>query len=83
MSDLICFFRSLFIWRPKEKYDVAEQLDMRKIVVFGGEEKKRGKKSRDEYDDDSDDEKFNFKGKNVKAKKSEKETTRYSRKTKR
>ncbi|XWS52997.1 hypothetical protein CRYUN_Cryun11dG0120100 [Craigia yunnanensis] len=75
--------RSLFIWRPKEKYDVAEQLDMRKIVVFGGDEKKRGKKSRDEYDDDSDDEKFNFKGKNVKAKKSEKETTRYSRKVKR
>ncbi|XP_022752649.1 protein DAMAGED DNA-BINDING 2 [Durio zibethinus] len=76
--------RSLFIWRPKEKYDDAERLDMRKIVVFGGDEKKHGKKSRDEYDDDdSDDEKFNFKGKNVKAKKSKKETTPYCRKAKR
>ncbi|XVF68986.1 hypothetical protein PTKIN_Ptkin11bG0045300 [Pterospermum kingtungense] len=75
--------RSLFIWRPKEKYDVAEQLDTRKIVVFGGDDRKRGKRSKDEYDDDSDDEKFNPKGKNTKAKKSQKETTRYGRKAKR
>ncbi|KAK6235035.1 hypothetical protein SCA6_010372 [Theobroma cacao] len=75
--------RSLFIWRPKEKLGVAEPLDARKIIVFGGDGKKRGKKYRDEDDDDSDDDKFTFKGKNVKVKKSEKQTTRYSRKAKR
>ncbi|KAE8732348.1 Protein DAMAGED DNA-BINDING 2 [Hibiscus syriacus] len=67
--------RSLFIWRPKEKHDVAERLETRKIVVFGGDEKKLGKRSKDDYDDDSDDGKFNFKGKNVKVKKSTKQTT--------
>lgn len=55
---------------------------MRKIVVFGGDEKKGGKKSKDEYDD-SDDEKSNIKGKNVKSKKSRKVTTHYGRKGKR
>ncbi|MBA0873708.1 hypothetical protein Goshw_006097 [Gossypium schwendimanii] len=67
--------RSLFIWRPKEKFDVAEQSDTRKIIVFGGDEKKRGKRSKDDYDDDSDDDKFNVKGKNVKVKKPVKQMT--------
>ncbi|GMJ15483.1 damaged DNA binding 2 [Hibiscus trionum] len=65
--------RSLFIWRPKEKFDVAEGLDTRKIIVFGGDEKKRGKRSKD--DDDSDDDRFKYKGNNVKVKKSSKQTT--------
>ncbi|KAG4167899.1 hypothetical protein ERO13_A13G224600v2 [Gossypium hirsutum] len=67
--------RSLFIWRPKEKFDVSEQSDARKIIVFGGDEKKRGKRSKDDYDDDSDDDKFNVKGKNVKVKKPVKQMT--------
>ncbi|KAK8520629.1 hypothetical protein V6N13_030927 [Hibiscus sabdariffa] len=62
--------RSLFIWRPK-KFDVAERLDTRKIIVVGGDTKKRGKRS----DDDSGDDRFNFKGKNVKVKNSGKQTT--------
>lgn len=76
--------RSLFIWRPKEKFELAEQTDSRKIVVFGGDEKKRGRKSKDGYDDDSDDDKPNMKGKNVKSlKKHGKGTTRYGQNTKR
>ncbi|GLT81707.1 hypothetical protein SLE2022_001430 [Rubroshorea leprosula] len=76
--------RSLFIWRPKEKFEVAEQMDSRKIVVFGGQEKKRGGKSQDGYDDDSDGDTNNLKGKNVKLlKKSGKRTSRYGHKTKR
>lgn len=75
--------RSLFIWRPKEKFESAEQTDLRKIVVFGGDEKKKrgGRKSKDGYDDDSDDDTTNFKGKNVKSlKKPGKGTTRYGQK---
>ncbi|XP_044483911.1 protein DAMAGED DNA-BINDING 2 isoform X2 [Mangifera indica] len=59
--------RSIIIWRPKEKLEVGDLRDERKIIVCGPAEKKR--KFGDESDD-SDDDKFKMKGKNIKPKKS-------------
>ncbi|KAF7833767.1 protein DAMAGED DNA-BINDING 2 [Senna tora] len=59
--------RSLFIWRPKEKSEVVEEKDERKIVICGrADEKKRGRKY---GGDDSDDEAFTSKLKKTKSKK--------------
>jgi len=44
------FFRSLFIWKPKEKSELVEK-DERKIVVCGKAEKRRGKKNGDSSDE--------------------------------
>lgn len=48
-------YRSLFIWRPKEKSEPVEEKNERKIVICGKAEKKRGRKKGDDDDDDSDD----------------------------
>ncbi|XP_020210322.1 protein DAMAGED DNA-BINDING 2 [Cajanus cajan] len=64
--------RSLFIWKPKEKSELVEEKDERKIVVCGKAEKKRGKNGNDS--DESDDEGFMSKPKKSKSKKSKSKT---------
>ncbi|OVA02680.1 WD40 repeat [Macleaya cordata] len=65
--------RSLFIWRPKEKSELIQEKDERRIVLCGrADGKKRSRKFGGESDDDSDDDKFSSKkGKNSKSKKPE------------
>ncbi|KAL3518067.1 hypothetical protein ACH5RR_020656 [Cinchona calisaya] len=71
--------RSLFIWRPKEKYEMEKPKDEKKIVLCGKAEKKSKRKSGDESDCDSDNDAFNTKGKNVKSKKPYLESTSKSK----
>ncbi|KAL5748072.1 hypothetical protein ACOSQ2_025369 [Xanthoceras sorbifolium] len=73
--------RSIFIWRPKEKSELVEQKDERKIIVCGRAEKKQNRKLGN-GSDDSDDDITSLKGKNVKSKKSVTKLTPYSRKGK-
>ncbi|XAR58913.1 hypothetical protein NMG60_11014492 [Bertholletia excelsa] len=47
--------RSLFIWRPKEEYEILQQKDEKKIVVCGKANKKHDKKFDAESDDSDDD----------------------------
>lgn len=78
--------RSLFIWRPKDDHELAEQKDERKIVICTGTEKKRKHKSKnDDSDDDSDVDKSTLtaKGKNFKSRKPATEMRKSSQKTKR
>ncbi|CAL2263717.1 unnamed protein product [Prunus armeniaca] len=74
--------RSLFIWKPKEKCEPVEQKDEGKIVICAGAEKKRNRKLGD-GSDDSDDDKFCPKGKNLKSKKSALKSSQYTIKVKR
>lgn len=67
---LALLFRSLFIWKPKEKSELVEEKDEQKIVVCGKAEKKRGKKNGN-ISDESDDEGFMSKSKKSKSKKTE------------
>ncbi|KAK9755759.1 hypothetical protein RND81_01G048400 [Saponaria officinalis] len=60
--------RSLFIWRPKDKSDAAQQNDERKTIVMCGKGDKKSKKKFGCESDDSDDELFKTKGKMSKAK---------------
>lgn len=81
---LIRSLRSLFIWRPKDDHEQAEQKDERKIIICTGTEKKRKHKSKnDGSDDDSDMDKFTPKGKNVKSRKPATEMRNSSHKKKR
>ncbi|XP_062172253.1 protein DAMAGED DNA-BINDING 2 [Alnus glutinosa] len=75
--------RSLFIWRPKEESEPAEQKDETKIIVCGRAEKKRSRKSGDKSDDDSDDDKFTSKGSKFKSSKPKWKLTGCSNKVKR
>ncbi|KAK9279526.1 hypothetical protein L1049_013205 [Liquidambar formosana] len=74
--------RSLFIWKPREKSEIVQQRDEKKIVLCGMGELKRNRKLGDESDD-SDDDTFCSKGKNSSFKKSKTKTTRCSLKAKR
>ncbi|CAK7331244.1 unnamed protein product [Dovyalis caffra] len=74
--------RSLFIWRPKEKSEPVEQKDESKIVICGGAKKKRKGKFDGENDDDSDQEGWLSKTKNLKFKNSESKSARRPRKAK-
>lgn len=76
-------FRSLFIWRPKEKSEPVEQKDERRIIVCGRAEKKRSRKFGDESDDDSDVDKFTSKSTKMKSNKPERNLTRCPNKVKR
>lgn len=67
-NDIYSIFRSLFIWRPKEDSEIAQQKDEKKIIVCGKAEKKLGKKSAGESDD-SDDDLSKLKSKNSKPEK--------------
>jgi DNA damage-binding protein 2 len=72
-------FRSLFIWKPKEKCEPVEEKDETKIVVCGKAEKKRGKKK--VYNsDESDDDGFISKLKKPKSKQTEWKLSRCSTK---
>lgn len=44
--------RSIFIWRPKEKFESKQKDDERKIVLCGKNENKRKGKFEDDSDDD-------------------------------
>lgn len=57
--------RSVFIWRPKEKSEIVEQRDEKKIILCGIVKKK----SKGDSNDDSDDDTFSTKGKSFKSKK--------------
>ncbi|KAG4954969.1 hypothetical protein JHK87_040563 [Glycine soja] len=70
--------RSLFIWKPKEKSELVEEKDERKIVVCGKAEKKRGKKNGN-ISDESDDEGFMSKSKKSKTKKTESKLSRFTK----
>ncbi|KAA8549401.1 hypothetical protein F0562_001126 [Nyssa sinensis] len=59
--------RSLFMWRPKEKSEIVQQKDEKKIILCGRAEKKPSKKFKGESDD-SDDDILSTKAKNAKAK---------------
>ena len=61
--------RSLFIWRPKEKSEPVEQMDIGKIVVCDRDEKKSRKRKFGGESDDSDDHKSIPKGKQFKSQK--------------
>ncbi|KAH7838162.1 hypothetical protein Vadar_022771 [Vaccinium darrowii] len=74
--------RSLFIWRPKEDSEIAQQKDEKKIIVCGKAEKKLGKKSAGESDD-SDDDLSKLKSKNSKPGKAGPRSSRSSIKGKR
>lgn len=65
-----CDFRSLFVWRPKEKSESVKEKGDQRIVLCGKPEKgQRGKKFGDESDDDSDhDDGFSSRGKKHKHK---------------
>lgn len=64
-------FRSIFIWRPKEKSELLEQKEEMKIIVCGKADKKQKHKFGDESED-SDDDTSKLKRKNVRSKKSRK-----------
>ncbi|KAK7385521.1 hypothetical protein VNO78_31243 [Psophocarpus tetragonolobus] len=74
--------RSIFIWKPKEKSELVEEKDERKIVVCGRGEKKRGKKN-GSISDESDDEEFMSKSKKSKSKQTEYKLSRCPTKAKR
>ncbi|CAJ1970632.1 unnamed protein product [Sphenostylis stenocarpa] len=74
--------RSLFIWKPKEKSELVEEKDERKIVVGGRAEKKRGKRNGD-ISDESDDEVFSSKSKKLKSTKTQRKLSHRSTKDKR
>ncbi|KAL1193126.1 Protein DAMAGED DNA-BINDING 2 [Cardamine amara subsp. amara] len=77
--------RSLFIWRPQEKTEMAEEEKKdRKIIICSGDSKKKGKKQKrcSDDEDDDDDGMFSSKGKNIKVNKSQGKTTKSTRKTK-
>lgn len=81
-NDIYSIFRSLFIWRPKEDSEIAQQKDEKKIIVCGKAEKKLGKKSAGESDD-SDDDLSKLKSKNSKPGKAGPRSSRSSIKGKR
>lgn len=64
MIGLCCFFRSIFIWRPKEKFESELQGDEKRIILCG-----KGEKKRRQSDDESDDATYRSKGKSSKTKK--------------
>lgn len=64
MIGLCCFFRSIFIWRPKEKFESELLGDEKRIILCG-----KGEKKRRQSDDESDDATYRSKGKSSKTKK--------------
>ncbi|KAL7247314.1 hypothetical protein ACSBR2_002266 [Camellia fascicularis] len=74
--------RSIFIWNPKEKSEIVQQKDEKKIVLCGKAEKKLNKKF-DGESDDSDDDIRKIKGKITKSRKAEPKSSRCSLKGKR
>ncbi|KDP46502.1 hypothetical protein JCGZ_08474 [Jatropha curcas] len=76
--------RSLFIWKPKDKSELAEQKEDRQIVICGNAEKKSKRKFGGGSDDDSDDDGlFKSKGKKSTLKKSQSKPVHCPRKVKR
>ncbi|KAL6967666.1 DNA damage-binding protein 2 [Sarracenia purpurea var. burkii] len=73
--------RSLFIWKPKEKSEIPQQKDEKKIVICGRAEKKPNKKFKGESDD-SDNDIFTIKGKTSMSGKAGKNSSRRSLKGK-
>ncbi|CAL5388528.1 unnamed protein product [Camellia sinensis] len=73
---------SIFIWNPKEKSEIVQQKDEKKIVLCGKAEKKLNKKF-DGESDDSDDDIRKIKGKITKSRKAEPKSSRCSLKGKR
>lgn len=63
--------RSIFVWRPKEKSELVQPREEKKIIICGRSEKKSSsKKFKGESDDSDDDDTFSkAKGKNSKYKK--------------
>ncbi|CAK9164213.1 unnamed protein product [Ilex paraguariensis] len=61
--------RSLFIWKPKENFEIEQPRDEKKIILCGKAEKKLKKKLEGDSDDDFDDDAFSSKGKKPKTKK--------------
>ncbi|XP_062015485.1 protein DAMAGED DNA-BINDING 2 [Rosa rugosa] len=61
--------RSLFIWRPKEKSEPVEQMDVGKIFVCDRDDKKRRKRKFGGESDDSDDDRSIPKSKRFKSQK--------------
>ena len=51
-------FRSLFIWRPKEKSEPVEKKDESNIIICGGAKKKRKGNFGGESDDDSEEDRY-------------------------
>ncbi|KAM7255868.1 hypothetical protein ACFE04_011609 [Oxalis oulophora] len=76
--------RSLFIWKPKERCEVLEKEDEKRIVICGQDEKKRKSGKWPNGGSDDDDDMFSGKGKkSLKSKKSDLKSTNLPRKAKR
>ncbi|KAJ9543797.1 hypothetical protein OSB04_023504 [Centaurea solstitialis] len=60
--------RSLFIWRPKEKSEIVQEKEDRKIVVCDRKNSKKLGDGSDNDDDSGDDDFLGKKGKNLKSK---------------
>lgn len=60
--------RSLFIWRPKEKSEIVQEKEERKIVVCDRKNNKKFGDGSDNDDDSGDDGFLGKKGKNIKSK---------------
>lgn len=61
-------FRSLFIWRPKDKSEDEQEKDEKRTIIFCGKNDKKLNKKLGGESDESDDEMFKSKGKMSKNK---------------
>ena len=61
-------FRSLFIWRPKDKSEDEQEKDEKRTIIFCGKNDKKLNKKLGGESDESDDEMFKSKAKMSKNK---------------